>query len=120
MRSYRELTAPAAAFGRSAACSVLQLNEAQTCSRDHCLELGVHAKLLDHVADVPLPGVMRYPQTHGHRCCVEALGQQPQYIAFPRRELVRPLAASLPVADQISLPRKRLGEERDRDRDLAG
>jgi hypothetical protein len=43
--------------GRSELGAALDLDQTHPGGRDHCLQLGMHRQLLDHVVDVPLHGV---------------------------------------------------------------
>src|SRR6202040_3310015 len=64
-----------------------ELDQTETGRRDHRLELGMHAKLLDHMGHVPFNRMRSNAQPARQRLGVVAFGQQPEDIELPRSEL---------------------------------
>src|ERR1700681_1009881 len=96
-----------------------ELDQTKTRRRDHRLELGMHTKLLDHMGHVPLNRMRGNAHPSRQRLGVVAFGQQPENIELPWRELGDQLLPSLLLVRDHSLACDRLGEESDRDQDLA-
>lgn len=65
----------------------LQVDEPFSTRLYHRLQLGMHLKLFDHVADMPLDGVRCNPEVGGHRCSAQPFRQQAQNLELAWSEL---------------------------------